>query len=92
MAAIIGFFFELTHTDDILLDLTTPPRREDNTMSKHQRKHTKQARRRDFQDKEGNPINVTFKRPVERFRELFQEELQIQWDELKLVHELSRWL
>lgn len=61
-------------------------------MSKRQQKHTKQACRRDFHDKEGNHITVTFKRPVARFKALLAEELEAQWDELKLVHEISRWL
>lgn len=61
-------------------------------MSKRQRKHTKQAHRRDFHDKEGNPVTVTFKRPVAALRRLLVEELEEQWEEIKLAHQLSKWL
>ncbi|EOM7102491.1 hypothetical protein ACMHZQ_005201 [Escherichia coli] len=61
-------------------------------MSKRQRKHTEQAFRRDFYDKEGNPVAVTFKRPVAVLRRLLVEEQQAQWDEIKLVHQLSKWI
>lgn len=92
MAAVFGIFFEWTPLSEILLDFNNTPRREVSTMSKRQRKHTEQARRRDFHDKEGNPVTVTFKRPVAVLRRLLVEEQQAQWDELKLVHELNRWL
>lgn len=92
MAAVFGIFFEWTPLSEILLDLTTPPAGEDYTMSKRQRKHTEQAFRRDFHDKEGNPITVTFKRPVAVLRRLLVEEQQAQWDEIKLVHQLSKWI
>lgn len=61
-------------------------------MSKRQQKHTKQACRRDFHDKEGNHITVTFKRPVAALRRLLVEELEEQWDEIKLAHQLSKWI
>ncbi|EOT0273031.1 hypothetical protein ACNKH0_005209 [Escherichia coli] len=63
-------------------------------MSKRQRKHTKQApkERTCFQDKAGKVIEVNFKRPTKQFRQLWQEEQEEQWEEIKLVHELRQWL
>ncbi|WP_162780238.1 hypothetical protein [Escherichia coli] len=54
-------------------------------MSKHH-KHHKQAH------KEVKEVPVFVKRSVAAFRKLWEEEREIQWDELKLVHELNRWL
>lgn len=55
-------------------------------MSKHQRKHTEQA------PKEVKEVPVFVKRSVAAFRKLWEEEQQAQWDEIKLVHELRKFL
>ncbi|EEZ0510751.1 hypothetical protein DEL14_005097 [Escherichia coli] len=62
-------------------------------MSKR-RNHHKQApkERTCFQDKAGKVIKVNFKRSVAPFRQLWEEEQEEQWDEIKLVHELRQWL
>ncbi len=57
-------------------------------MTKH-RNHHKQASRKEVEVKE---VPVFVKRSVAAFRKLWEEEREIQWDELKLVHELNRWL
>ncbi|EOU8864963.1 hypothetical protein ACN0A4_005086 [Escherichia coli] len=62
------------------------------TMSKHQRKHTKQAISRDYRNRLGKPITVTFKRPVMPLRALLVDDIEIQWDEIRLVHELRKFL
>lgn len=61
-------------------------------MSEHQRKHTKQAQRRDYRNRLGKSITVTFKRPVTPLRALLVDEIEIQWDEIRLAHELRKFL
>ncbi|HCJ9361451.1 TPA: hypothetical protein NV920_004311 [Escherichia coli] len=61
-------------------------------MPEHQRKHTKQAQRRDYRNRLGKHITVTFKRPVTPLRALLVDEIEIQWDEIRLVHELRKFL
>lgn len=63
-----------------------------NIMCKHQRKHTKQAISRDYRNRMGKPITVTFKRPVTPLRALLVDDMQQQWDEIRLVHELRKFI
>ncbi|HDY2962035.1 TPA: hypothetical protein RPD71_004716 [Escherichia coli] len=63
-----------------------------NIMGKHQRKHTKQAIQRDYRNRLGKPITVTFKRSVTPLRALLVDDIEIQWDEIRLVHELRKFL
>lgn len=63
-----------------------------NIMSEHQRKHTKQAIQRDYRNRLGKHITVTFKRPVTPLRALLVDEIEIQWDEIRLAHELRKFL
>ncbi|EPV2021572.1 hypothetical protein ACV21U_004661 [Escherichia coli] len=62
-------------------------------MSKR-RNHHKQApkERTCFQDKAGKVIKVNFKRSTKQFRQLWEEEQEDQWEEIRLVHELRQWL
>lgn len=61
-------------------------------MPEHQRKHTQQAQRRDYRNRLGKHITVTFKRPVTPLRALLVDEIEIQWDEIRLAHELRKFL
>lgn len=64
-----------------------------NIMSEHQRKHTKQAIQRDYRNRMGKPITVTFKRPVTPLRALLVDDMQQQqWDEIRLMHEIRKFL
>lgn len=63
-----------------------------NIMCKHQRKHTKQAISRDYRNRMGKPITVTFKRPVTPLRAMLVDDMQQRWDEIRLVHELRKFL
>ena len=63
-----------------------------NIMSEHQRKHAKQAIQRDFLNRMGKPITVTFKRPVTPLRALLVDDMQQRWDEIRLVHEIRKFL
>lgn len=62
------------------------------TMSKRQRKHTKQAISRDYRNRMGKPITVTFKRPVTPLRALLVDDMEQRWDEIRLVHEIRKFL
>ncbi len=62
------------------------------TMSKRQRKHTKQAIWRDYRNHCGKHITVTFKRPVMPLRAMLVDDIEIQWDEIRLAHELRKFL
>ncbi|ECS3135821.1 hypothetical protein A3Y59_24485 [Salmonella enterica subsp. enterica serovar Derby] len=61
-------------------------------MSKHQRKHTKQAISRDYRNRTGKSITVSWKRSVTPLRAMLVDDMQQQWDEIRLVHELRKWL
>ena len=61
-------------------------------MSKHPRKHTKQAQRRDYRNRMGKPITVTFKRPVTPLRALLVDDIDLRRDEIRLVHELRKFI
>lgn len=62
------------------------------TMRKHQRKHTKQAIQRDYRNRMGKPITVVVKRRITPLRALLVDDIEIRWDEIRLVHELRKWL
>lgn len=62
------------------------------TMRKHQRKHTKQAISRDYRNRMGKSITVTWKRSVTPLRAMLVDDMQIQWDETRLVHELRKFI
>lgn len=75
------------------ISLTNPPSPEMvNIMSEHQRKHTKQAIQRDYRNRMGKHITVTFKRPVTPLRALLVDDMEQRWDEIRLVHELRKFL
>ncbi|MBI0990641.1 hypothetical protein HCI68_00015 [Escherichia coli] len=65
-------------------------------MSKHQRKHTKQAISRDYRNRMGESITVTFKRRITPLRAMLVDDIdswnEIQWDEIRLVHDLRKFL
>lgn len=61
-------------------------------MSEHQRKHTKQAIQRDYRNRMGKPITVTYKRPVTPLRALLVDDMEQRWDEIRLAHELRKFL
>lgn len=63
-----------------------------NIMRKHQRKHTKQAIQRDYRNRMGKSITVSWKRSVTPLRAMLVDDIEIQWDEIRLVHELRKWL
>lgn len=63
-----------------------------NIMSKHQRKHTKQAQRRDYRNRMGKPITVTFKRAITPLRVLLVDDMEQRWDEIRLAHEIRKFL
>lgn len=63
-----------------------------NIMSEHQRKHTKQAIQRDFRNRMGKPITVTFKRSVTPLRALLVDDMEQRWDEIRLAHEIRKFL
>lgn len=67
-----------------------------NIMSKHQRKHTKQAISRDYRNRMGESITVTFKRRITPLRAMLVDDIdswnEIQWDEIRLVHDLRKFL
>lgn len=62
------------------------------TMSKHQRKHTKQAISRDYRNRMGKSITVSWKRSVMPLRAMLVDDIEIQWDEIRLVHEIRKFL
>lgn len=74
------------------ISLTTPSPEMVNIMSKHQRKHTKQAQQRDYRNRMGNHITVTWKRSVTPLRAMLVDDIEIQWDEIRLVHELRKFI
>lgn len=55
-------------------------------MSKHHRKHTKQAY------KAVKAVPVIVKRSLAELRRIAAEEEQARWEELQLAHQLSKWL
>ncbi len=61
-------------------------------MSEHQRKHTKQAIQRDFRNRMGKPITVTFKRAVTPLHAMLVDDMEQRWDEIRLVHELRKFI
>ncbi|MCV5490607.1 hypothetical protein OFM83_25410 [Escherichia coli] len=61
-------------------------------MSEHQRKHTKQAIQRDYRNRLGKSITVTFKRPVTPLRVLLVDDMEQRWDEIRLAHEIRKLL
>ncbi|HBB0809232.1 TPA: hypothetical protein J1A21_005019 [Escherichia coli] len=61
-------------------------------MCKHQRKHTKQAIQRDYRNRMGKSITVSWKRSVTPLRAMLVDDIQTQWDEIKLVHELRKFI
>ncbi|EFH8879938.1 hypothetical protein GS572_22170 [Escherichia coli] len=61
-------------------------------MSKHQRKHTKQAIQRDYRNRMGKSITVTFKRSVTPLRAMLVDDMEQRWDEIRLVHELRKFI
>lgn len=63
-----------------------------NIVPKHQRKHTKQAIQRDYRNRMGKPITVTFKRPVTPLRALLVDDMEQRWDEIRLAHEIRKFL
>ncbi|ENO4929468.1 hypothetical protein ACBP20_004971 [Escherichia coli] len=63
-----------------------------NIMPKHQRKHTKQAISRDYRNRMGKPITVSWKRSVTPLRAMLVDDMEQRWDEIRLVHELRKFL
>ncbi|QMO99674.1 hypothetical protein HVW28_24660 (plasmid) [Escherichia coli] len=63
-----------------------------NIMCKHQRKHTKQAISRDYRNRMGKPITVSWKRSVTPLRVLLVDDMEQRWDEIRLVHELRKFI
>lgn len=63
-----------------------------NIMPKHQRKHTKQAISRDYRNRMGESITVTFKRRITPLRAMLVDDIEQRWDEIRLVHELRKFL
>lgn len=63
-----------------------------NIMSERQRKHTKQAIQRDYRDRTGKSITVTFKRAVTPLRVLLVDDMEQRWDEIRLAHEIRKFL
>ncbi|EMB0631079.1 hypothetical protein U7168_004668 [Salmonella enterica subsp. enterica serovar Infantis] len=63
-------------------------------MPKHQRKHPKQATRRDYRNRMGESITVTFKRRITPLRAMLVDDIDIEqrWDEIRLVHELRKFI
>lgn len=61
-------------------------------MCKHQRKHTKQAISRNYRNRMGESITVTFKRRITPLRAMLVDDIEIQWDEIRLVHELRKFI
>ena len=69
-----------------MVDFHQPPPAEVSTMSKHHRKHTKQAY------KAVKDVPVIIKRSLAELRRIAEEEEQARWEELQLAHQLSKWL
>lgn len=63
-----------------------------NIMSKHQRKHTKQAISRDYRNRMGESITVTFKRRITPLRAMLVDDMEQRWDEIRLAHELRKFI
>lgn len=63
-----------------------------NIMSEHQRKHTKQAIQRDYRNRMGKSITVSWKRSVTPLRALLVDDMEQRWDEIRLVHEIRKFL
>lgn len=63
-----------------------------NIMCKHQRKHTKQAISRDYRNRMGESITVIWKRRVTPLRAMLGDDIEIQWDEIRLAHELRKFI
>lgn len=63
-----------------------------NIMSKHQRKHTKQAISRDYRNRMGKSITVIWKRRTTPLRALLVDDMEQRWDEICLVHELRKFI
>ncbi|HAY0627419.1 TPA: hypothetical protein JS359_004510 [Escherichia coli] len=61
-------------------------------MSKHQRKHTKQAISRDYRNRMGESITVVWKRRVTPLRALLVDDMEQRWDEIRLAHELRKFI
>ncbi|EJN4968384.1 hypothetical protein NQA36_005136 [Escherichia coli] len=62
------------------------------TMRKHQRKHTKQAISRDYRNRVGESITVTWKRRITPLRAMLVDDIEIQWQEIRLVHQLRKFI
>lgn len=63
-----------------------------NIMCKHQRKHTKQAISRDYRNRMGKPITVSWKRSVTPLRAMLVDDMEQRWDEIRLAHELRKFI
>lgn len=63
-----------------------------NIMPKHQRRHTKQAISRDYRNRMGESITVTFKRRITPLRAMLVDDIEQRWDEIRLVHELRKFI
>lgn len=63
-----------------------------NIMCKRQQKHTKQAISRDYRNRMGKPITVSWKRSVTPLRALLVDDMEQRWDEIRLAHELRKFL
>lgn len=75
------------------ISLTNPPSPTMvTTMRKHQRKHTKQAISRDYRNRMGESITVTFKRRITPLRAMLVDDVEIQWQEIRLVHQLRKFI
>ena len=61
-------------------------------MPEHQRKHTKQAIQRDYRNRMGKPITVTFKRRYAPLHAMLVDDMEQQWDEIRLAHEIRKFL
>lgn len=63
-----------------------------NIMSEHQRKHTKQATQRDYRNRMGKSITVTFKRAITPLHAMLVDDMEQRWDEIRLAHEIRKFL
>ncbi|EJK7533732.1 hypothetical protein NLS50_004440 [Escherichia coli] len=58
-------------------------------MSRRRKSSPQAPERNSFHDRSGKVISVNFKRNTTQFRKLWEEEQEIQWDELRLARELQ---